>query len=265
MGAGCVETKICLFGGYGGAYLDTINIFDTENNTITTSNIKLPTACYSMGVGSVGTKIYLFGGYGGSAGYLSTTHCYTPEGIFADEENTTKTIITYNGNQIASLDEGQSAIFPKGKKATDDVIITFSAKGSITYKGMITEVEKGKMARLLFKGKKFGSDIVVSTKAEKKEYNLSFEAETGTIVSNTAPETIAEGETVMFTVQLSRAFIGYKWSFSYTPTATVTYTSDDPSKPTYTFTISNPTDDVIITITTVEDNGNDAPKPEPIL
>ena len=59
--------------------------------------------------------------------------------------------------------------------------------------------------------------------------------------------------------------MGYKWSVSYTPTATITYTSDGAMKPTYIFTISNPTDDVIITITEVENNGNDAPKPEPIL
>lgn len=92
--------------------------------------------------------------------------------LVEEEPDPSKTIITYNGNEIASLEEGQSAIFPEGKKATDDVTITFGANGSITYKGVTTEVEKGKTARLLFKGKKFATDIVVSAKAEEEVYGL---------------------------------------------------------------------------------------------
>lgn len=89
-----------------------------------------------------------------------------------EEPDTAKTLITYNGNEIATLEAGQTAIFPEGKKATDEVTITFGANGSITYKGVTTEVEKGKTARLLFKGKKFGSDVVIALEeAEEEEAN----------------------------------------------------------------------------------------------
>ena len=79
-------------------------------------------------------------------------------------ETAIPTVITYNGNEIAILEEGQSAIFPEGKKATGDVSIVFGSNGSITYKGVTTEVEKGKTAHLLVSGKKFATDVVINTK-----------------------------------------------------------------------------------------------------
>jgi hypothetical protein len=87
---------------------------------------------------------------------------YTSNEVIYLPEDSPASVIIYNGNEIASLEAGQSAIFPEGKKATGDVTISFGSKGSITYKGVTTEVEKGKTARLLFKDKKFGSDVIIA-------------------------------------------------------------------------------------------------------
>ncbi len=89
--------------------------------------------------------------------------------LVEEEPEASKTTITYNGNEIASLEAGQTAIFPEGKKATGDVSIVFASNGSITYKGVTTEVEKGKTANLFCNGKKFGSDVVISAKAEEDD------------------------------------------------------------------------------------------------
>lgn len=69
MGCASVGTKIYLFGGkyYTGSwyYVNTINVFDTETNTITTLSTTTSTSTnkyYSMGCVANGTKIYLFGG-----------------------------------------------------------------------------------------------------------------------------------------------------------------------------------------------------------
>lgn len=75
----------------------------------------------------------------------------------------TTTTITYNGNTLAELEEGQTANFDcNGKKAAGNVSILFGSKGSITYKGVTTEIEKGKTANLLCAGKKFATDVVVA-------------------------------------------------------------------------------------------------------
>jgi hypothetical protein len=88
---------------------------------------------------------------------------------------TTPTTITYNGTELASLEEGQTANFDcNGKKAVGAVSILFGSKGSITYKGVTTEIEKGKTANLLCSGKKFGSDVVVAVeKAMQTNFTLS--------------------------------------------------------------------------------------------
>lgn len=66
MGYGLIGEKIYLFGGYceGGSStrLDTINVFDTESESVTTLPITIPTKCYYMGSAVVGMSIYLFGG-----------------------------------------------------------------------------------------------------------------------------------------------------------------------------------------------------------
>jgi hypothetical protein len=72
------------------------------------------------------------------------------------------TTITYNGNTLAELEEGQTAVFPQDVKAKTNVAIAFGSKGSITYNGVTTEIEKGKTATLLCAGKKFATDVVVA-------------------------------------------------------------------------------------------------------
>ena len=62
IGTAAVGTKIYLFGGRNSSsYLNTIQVFDTTNNTIQTLSTKLPKPMSAMGIAAVGTKIYLFG------------------------------------------------------------------------------------------------------------------------------------------------------------------------------------------------------------
>ena len=77
IGMAAVGTKIYLFGGSSSSgYLNTIQVFDTTNNTIQTLSTKLPTAVSGIGVAAVGTKIYLLGGYS-SGNYLNTINQFT--------------------------------------------------------------------------------------------------------------------------------------------------------------------------------------------
>jgi N-acetylneuraminic acid mutarotase len=66
IGCSVVGTKIYLFGGQystsSSGYLNTINVFDTETNTITTLDTTLPDNTSDMVCGVIGTKIYLIGG-----------------------------------------------------------------------------------------------------------------------------------------------------------------------------------------------------------
>ena len=65
-----INDKIYLFGGHNrdtstsvyGTFLDSINVFDATNNTISTLDVKLPVGMMRIGVAALGTKIYLFGG-----------------------------------------------------------------------------------------------------------------------------------------------------------------------------------------------------------
>ena len=65
-----INDKIYLFGGHNtnkttsayGTYLDSINVFDITNNTISTLEVKLPVGMEYIGVAALDTKIYLFGG-----------------------------------------------------------------------------------------------------------------------------------------------------------------------------------------------------------
>jgi N-acetylneuraminic acid mutarotase len=87
-----VGTKIYLFGGeYGvSSFLNTINVFDTETNTIETLTTTLPTVVGHAAAVAVGTKIYIFGGCTGditvSSSYRSTIN------VFDTETNTIETL-----------------------------------------------------------------------------------------------------------------------------------------------------------------------------
>ena len=62
IGTAAVGTKIYLFGGYGNDFLNTIQVFDTTNNTIQTLSTTLVSSNSGIAAAAVGTKIYLFGG-----------------------------------------------------------------------------------------------------------------------------------------------------------------------------------------------------------
>ena len=76
MGTAAVGTKIYLFGGLSSSRLNTIQVFDTTNNTITTLSTTLPTAADGIGTAAVGTKIYLFGGNGDGYGRLNAIQVF---------------------------------------------------------------------------------------------------------------------------------------------------------------------------------------------
>ena len=92
IGVASVSTKIYLFGGNKASSADdrlnTIQVFDTTNNTISTLSTTLPTAADGIGVASVSTKIYLFGGGGGASNYLNTIN------VFDTANNTITTLST---------------------------------------------------------------------------------------------------------------------------------------------------------------------------
>ena len=88
IGTAAVGTKIYLFGGYSsGDPQNTIQIFDTTNNTIQTLSTTLPKKTSKIGTAVVGTKIYLFGGNNDGT-YLNTIQ------IFDTTDNTIQTLST---------------------------------------------------------------------------------------------------------------------------------------------------------------------------
>lgn len=77
----------------------------------------------------------------------------------------TPTKIAYNGNEIASLESGQTATMScSGKKMKTDIVVAFGSAGTITYNGMETAVEAGKTATLQCAEKKMTSDVFVIVK-----------------------------------------------------------------------------------------------------
>ena len=77
-----INDKIYLFGGHNkdtstsiyGTFLDSINVFDVTNNTISTLDVRLPVGIMDMGIAALGTKIYLFGGISANSEYYNTIY-----------------------------------------------------------------------------------------------------------------------------------------------------------------------------------------------
>ena len=92
--AATVGTKVYLFGGKIGAttsgYLTSIQVFDTESETISTLTTVLPQMAYGIAVASMGTSIYLFGGAYGS----STSKRLSTINVFDTISNTISTLAT---------------------------------------------------------------------------------------------------------------------------------------------------------------------------
>ncbi len=78
--------------------------------------------------------------------------------------------ISYNGATIATIENGHSGTLPKTAKPQTNVEIQFDGDGSITYCGKITNIVKGKLARLLCKDKLLAEDVVINV---KKPYTVS--------------------------------------------------------------------------------------------
>ena len=82
-----VGTKIYLFGGSTGAFssnglCDSIQVFDTQTNTVALSNTTLPKPFHKQSAAVIGTKIYLLGGEykaSGYAGYTSAIYVFDTE------------------------------------------------------------------------------------------------------------------------------------------------------------------------------------------
>ena len=108
--AAAVGTKIYLFGGSDNSALNTIQVFDTTNNTIQTLSTTLPTASSNIAAAAVGTKIYLFGG----SGRLNTIN------LFDTTNNTIQTLST-------TLPQGEHSI---GTAAVGTKIYLFGGSGS---------------------------------------------------------------------------------------------------------------------------------------
>ena len=87
---GVVGTKCYLFGGVTNAstssFINKIQVYDSETDTISTLATTLPTAAGYITCGVVGTKCYLFGGYYGTGNYLDTIQ------VFDTQTNTLSTL-----------------------------------------------------------------------------------------------------------------------------------------------------------------------------
>ena len=87
-----VGNKIYIFGGYGNDYLNTIQVFDTETNTLEnlteTQNVKLPKATQNMASAVIGSKIYLIGGIT-SDGLAGTFYVFNTLSHTIEQLNTT--------------------------------------------------------------------------------------------------------------------------------------------------------------------------------
>ena len=75
----------------------------------------------------------------------------------------TPTTIIYNGNEIASLETGQTATLSCAeKKMLGDIVIAFGSDGAITYNGTVTNISAGQTATLTCSGKVAKTDIVIT-------------------------------------------------------------------------------------------------------
>lgn len=81
-----VGSKIYMFGGTSSTLINTIRVFDTKTETITTLSSKLPSAVMSPAVALVGTKAYIFGG--------TTTSAATTTISKFDTETETRTTLS---------------------------------------------------------------------------------------------------------------------------------------------------------------------------
>lgn len=134
MGAASVGTKIYLFGGNAQGYAtDAIYIFDTETNTISTADARLPWGMTSVAAAAVGRKVYLFGGY-----YSAISAHRGEIFVFDTESNTVSEVVTRlpkEASRVAAAAVGEK-VFLFGGQAADgrgDWIWVFDAATHSVY------------------------------------------------------------------------------------------------------------------------------------
>lgn len=74
-----VGDYIYIFGGYDGAYLDTVYRYDFKSDTLTELSTKLPVPMSEIGSATNGTHIFLVGGFGSSPERKSTIYVFNPQ------------------------------------------------------------------------------------------------------------------------------------------------------------------------------------------
>ena len=133
IGVASVSTKIYLFGGNkassAGDRLNTIQVFDTTNNTISKLSTTLPTAADGIGVASVSTKIYLFGGGGGASNYLNTIN------VFDTANNTITTLsitLPTAAQNIGVASVGDKVYLFGGRSGNSNYLNTISVFDTLT-------------------------------------------------------------------------------------------------------------------------------------
>jgi hypothetical protein len=94
------------------------------------------------------------------------------EGAPTAEEEPATTTITYNGNEIASLEAGQTATIKTAEcEVEHDIIITPAFPINIAYGDIIATAEAGQTATIKCANTEVDFDIVVSAKAEEESGN----------------------------------------------------------------------------------------------
>ena len=221
MGSAAVGTKIYLFGGSGeNGRINTIQVFDTTNNTIQTLSTTLPTAASGIRTVAVGTKIYLFGGYNNNN--LNTINQFTVD-------------VPLSSNDIIVTQEYYSRTFKVMKAPTEvEVACKYVYKGDQNLAKFIDAY--------LYDGANWvnvntGATVAISRTITPTLTNV-------TAASGNAT-TIATGETKVLTYT---AASGYTLPDSVTVTGATGVWNKDAG----TLTLSNPTGNVTFTIAGVE-------------
>jgi N-acetylneuraminic acid mutarotase len=146
--AALVGSKVYLFGGFTyvggkGAYVNTINVFDIENNTVEKLSTTLPSVSEGIAAAAFGTKIYLFGGVG------NFSACYASINVFDTESDaieTLNTMIPMKASEIASAVVGTKAYLFGGYDGTNTLatINVFTALMPLATNNMLIEASATK-------------------------------------------------------------------------------------------------------------------------
>ena len=221
IGIASIGTKIYLFGGYSNGYeQNTIQIFDTTNNTIQTLSTTLPKGAYDIGTAAVGTKIYLFGGRGSD--YLNTINLFTVN-------------VPLSSNDIIVVQEYSARTFKVLKAPTE---VEVSCK--YVYKG------DQNLAKLIDAYLYDGANWVnVNTGAAAAISRTITATLTNVTAASGNATTIATGETKVLTYTANSGY-------NLPDTVTVTGATGVWNKDAGTLTLSNPTANVTFTIAGVE-------------